>query len=305
MTAPLLELEQVRCCVDETTLLDNVSLCTSSRRVGVSGRTAGVAALLEGKAQLCAGQVKVLGEPLEAARRKRLFGCAALVDQIPPKWTVRQVLEISAQIAGYSPSDGRVRAKTVLDHVEQPLLLKRIWSRCTPVELAIVALALGLIAEPALLFVRLPLGELRLPEILRYGPALARAVAGLDVIAELRTPPALPEELSWVSGLDSMTYVFESGPSVSQGALPRNRIRYLLRAEGDAARASAALYAAGFSPILINTPNNQNLGQLTCLVDIDRGVDGTVDTGPLLDSVVGSELDVLELTPVASVPIGK
>jgi len=102
-----------------------------------------------------------------------------------------------------------------------------------------------------------------------------------------------------------MTYVFESGPSVSQGALPRNRIRYLLRAEGDAARASAALYAAGFSPILINTPNNQNLGQLTCLVDIDRGVDGTVDTGPLLDSVVGSELDVLELTPVASVPIGK
>lgn len=305
MSAPLLELEQVRCSVDQMTLLDNVSLCTGSQRVGLSGRTAGVAALLDGRAQLLAGQVRVLGEPLENARKKRLFGCAIRLSQVPPKWTVRQVLELAAQMTGYSPADSKARAKSVLERVEQLALLKRVWSRCTAIEQSIAALAVGLIAEPLVLFVSLPLGEFRLPEILRYGPALSRAVAGLDVIAELRIPPALPEELTWVSGLDSMTYVFESGPSVSQGALPRNQIRYLLRAAGDEALASAALRSAGFAPISINAPSDRSLGYLTYLIDIDLAADGALDTGPLLDSAIASGVDILELTPVTSVQSGK
>lgn len=301
MTAPVLELDQVRCSVDETTLLDNVSLRTSSRRVGLSGKTAGVAALFEGRARLLAGQVKVLGEDLPIARGKGLFGCAVRVTQVPPKWTVRQILELAAQVAGYSRADSRARAKAVLERVGHPGLLKRVWSRCAAIEQSMVELALGLVTDPSLLFVSLPIGEFRLPEILRYGPALARAIEGLDVIAELRIPAKLPEELTWVAGLDSMTTVFESGPSISQGALGRNQVRYLLRAQGDESRASSALRGAGFSMISISAP----AGQLTYLVDIEVPIEGAVDTGPLLDIVIASGLDILELTPVASVPPGK
>ncbi len=305
MTAPLLELERVRCSVDEVTLLDNVSLCTSSHREGLSGKTAGVAALLEGRAQLLAGSVKVLGQSLEDARRQRLFGCALRPTQVPAKWTVRQVLELAAQMAGYSSADSHGRAKAVLGRIEQPALLKRVYSRCTPVEQSLVSLALGLIAEPLLLFVSLPLGEFRLPDILRYGPALARALNGLDVIAELRIPATLPEELSWVSGLESITHVFESGPTRSLQAVRRHQVRYLLRATGDNARASASLRSAGFEPLAVNMPSLNAADHLTYLVDVDLAEGGLANTGPLLNCVVESGLELLELSPVASAPNGK
>lgn len=302
MTAPLLELEQVRCSVDNTTVLDNVSFSTSSRREGLSGKTGGVSALLEGRARLLSGTVRVLGEPLEIARQQRLFGCAVRVSAVPTKWTVRHVLESAAEFAGYSRADSRKRAITALERVEQPMLLKRLWSRCSPVEQSIATLALGLVSEPALLFVSLPLGEFRLPEILRYGPALARAVAGIDYVAELRIAATLPEELTWVSALDATTHVFESGPTQSVSALRRQQVRYLLRATGDEAKALAALQNVGFSPISIHAEGDLGIGQLTYLIDVERSDDGTVDTGPVLDGVIASGLELLELTPVGSGP---
>jgi len=300
MNAPLLELTQVRCSADETTLLDNVTFCTDSRHAGLSGKTAGVAALLEGRAQLLAGQVRVLGEPLELARKQHLFGCAVHIADVPPKWTVRQVLELAAEMAGYTRSDAKLRAKATLERVGLPMLLKRVWTRCSRIEQSIVTLALGLIAEPALLFVSLPLGEFRLPEILRYGPALSRATNGLDVLFELKIPATLPEELTWVSGLDSMTHVFETGLGLSDGPRPRGKVRYLLRVTGEAANASRALQNPVSDALAINTASNYGLAQWVFLVDVAVTADGDVDTGPVLDWALASGLDVLELAPTAS-----
>ena len=274
---------------------------TTSQRAGLTGKTAGVAALLEGRARLLAGSVKILGEPLESARKQRLFGCASRVNGVPPKWTVQQVLQLAAEAAGYTRPDAKRRALAALERIEQPGLLKRQWSRCLPIEQALVTLALGAIAEPSVLFVRLPLGEFRLPDILRYGPAWSRAIEGLAVIAELPTPATLPEELTWLANLDSVAYVFEAGIGMSQGPLARNQVRYLLRASGDEARAFEVLQRSGFAAFLVPSPSERQAGHATVLVDTALTADGEPDTGPLLDCAIAAGLEVLELTPVASV----
>ena len=303
MNEPLLELEQVRCSVDETTLLDNVSLRTTSQRVGLAGKTAGIAALLEGRAELLSGEVRVLGEPLDRARKQRLFGCATRVNGVPSKWTVQQVLRLAAEMAGYTRSDAKRRAKAVLERVEQPALLKRPWSRLSPIEQSLATLALGLVTEPAVLFVTLPLGEFRLPEILRFGPAWSKAIEGLATIAELRTRATLPEELTWVSSLDSVSYVFENGFGASQGPLARSKTRYLLRVSGDETHAREAMQTSGLSVLPIPSPANRQLGQVVFLIDANITIEGEPDTGPLLDCAIAAGLEILELTPVASVPI--
>ena len=137
-----------------------MTLRTSGRRVGLSGKTEGIAALLMGEAQLVAGEFKVMGRSLEQAREQRVFGCALPPRGAPAKWTVSRIVELASEFAGFSPAQARLRAKSIAERIGETSLLKRIWSRCNPVERAIASLALGLINDPALLFVRLPMGEL-------------------------------------------------------------------------------------------------------------------------------------------------
>jgi hypothetical protein len=106
----------------------------------------------------------------------------------------------------------------------------------------------------------------------------------------------------WVSSLDSVSYVFETGYGLSQGPLPRNKVRYLLRASGDEARGLEAMQNSGFAALSIPSPSDRQIGQATFLVDASLTEDGEPDTGPLLDCAIASGLDILELTPVASVP---
>ena len=301
MNPTLLELERVRCSRADVNLLDNLTLRTTGNRVGLSGRTEGVAALLMGEARLVAGTFNVLGRSLEQARQQRLFGCALAPNGVPPKWTVRRILELAAEVAGYSRPESRLRAMAAAEKVGEGALSKRPWPRCSPLEKALASLALGLVCEPALLFVRLPIGELEVSGIARYSEALARAVDGIALLAEIRRPPVLQDEESWISGLDAVVYVFDAGSSGDLAPPSRGKMRYLLRVAGERDVMSAALQRFGLMASAINAPSDVLLGRSAFLVDVEVDSNARADTGPLLDLCVALDLDVLELTPVARV----
>jgi predicted ABC-type transport system involved in lysophospholipase L1 biosynthesis ATPase subunit len=299
MSAALLELNQVRCSVSDAMLLDNVSLCATATRTGLSGKTQGIAALLTGEARLVSGEFKVRGRPLEVARSQRVFGCALPPKAVSSKWTVRQVLELAAEVAGNSRRDSVLLARAATERMGKPLALKLLWSRCSPLEQALASLALGLIAEPEVLFVRLPFGELQAKDFAHYGAALERAVEGISLIAELTRPASLREEAEWVESLAEITYVFEAGGAGNCGPLPPNQVRHLLRVVGNSDRVAAALERAQLPAMALNAPLDRQLGRSAFLVDVHCDSSGVADTGPLLELCVELELVVLELLPVA------
>jgi predicted ABC-type transport system involved in lysophospholipase L1 biosynthesis ATPase subunit len=302
MSSALLELEQVRCSVDDRLLLDNVSLRTTSNRVGLSGKTQGISALMLGGAQLDSGELKILGRPLEFARSERLFGCAFRPNGVPAKWPVRRILELAAQVAGYSQRDAVRRATSVAERIGEPSILKKVWSRSDPLEQALATLALGLLTESPVLFVRLPLGELQAQAGARYGAALSRAVDGISVIAELTRPAVLQHEVEWVAELEQVCYVFEAGQTGDSVPLQPHKTRYLLRVSGDAEPIASAMQSAGLSASAIRAPSDLQSSRSAFLVDVHCDSNAIADTGPLLDLCVQLELDVLELLPIASLP---
>ena len=304
MSSALLELEQIRCSLDDVTLLDNVSLRTTARRVGLSGKTEGVFALLSGQARLVSGQFNVLGRPLEVARAERIFGCALPPRGVPPKWTVRRILELAAEVAGYSRRESTQRAAAAAAQVGESPILKCSWARASAVERALATLALGVLAEPAVLFIRLPLGELRDQEVARYSSALARAVDGRPFAVELARPAQHTGEAAWLTDLDEIAYVFEAGTAGNWSPEAPGKVRYLLRVEGDRDRVTAALQRAGITAAAIHAPSDWQLGRAAFLVDVDRDSKTLANTGPLLDLCVELELAVLELLPVGSIPQG-
>jgi hypothetical protein len=300
MSSTLLELEQVRCSVNDVTWLDYVTLRTTGNRVGLSGKTLGISALLTGDAILTSGELRVLGKPLEIARVEQLFGCAVPPKILPPKWTVRRVLELAAEVAGYSRRDSVARATTVAEQIGEPLILKSQWSRGNTLEQALATLALGLLTDSPVLFLHLPLGELQEQALSRYGAALARAVDGRGFIAELTRPALHHEEVAWVGSLDEITYVFDVGASGNAVPLGSNKVRYLLRVVGDTDQVAAALLRSGLSATAMRAPSDLLLGRTAFLVDVNCDAKAVADTGTLLDVCVELSLVVLELLPVAT-----
>ena len=300
MNEPLLDLQQARCSVAGITLLDNVTLRTSGRRVGLSGKTEGIAALLMGEGRLMAGEITVMGRSLEQAREQRLFGCALPPRGAPAKWTVKRILALAAEFAGCSPAQATLRAQSAAERVGEGSLLKCVWSRCSPIERALASLALGLVNDPALLFVRLPIGELPTASLARYREALDRATEGIAWLAELRRPALHAEEALWIVNLDENLYVFEAGASGISVPLGRNRVRYLVRVVGEMELVTAALERAGLSTGAIHAPSDLRLGRSAFLVDVETDSNGVANTGPLLDVCVESNLEILELTPIAA-----
>jgi predicted ABC-type transport system involved in lysophospholipase L1 biosynthesis ATPase subunit len=298
MTTPLLALDQVRCAVAGAVLLDHVTLRTAGDRVGLAGKTAGVRALLTGEATLVSGSVLVLGQTLSEARQANTFGCAVALGKVPNRWSVHRVLELAAEVSGRSPREANARARTVAELIGEPSILKCRWSRATVVEQFLAALALGLIADPALLFVRLPLGVLSPVECERYSAALARATQDRKLLAEVDRLPQHPCEHDWVESLNGTAYVFDGRDTAIGDAVKPNRARYLLRVVGNSGDVEAALQQAGTRPRPIYAPSDRARGRCGFLVDVDRSADGTADTGAVLDVCVARDLPVIELLPV-------
>lgn len=301
MNSTLLELNEARCSVNEFTLLDNVTLCTTSDRVGLSGNTIGIASLMTGEAQLVSGEFKILGRPLSVARSQRLFGCALPPKAVPPSWTIRQILELAAEMAGYTRRESAARVKAVAERIGQTHLLKRPWSRSSKLDQALATLALGLLTDAPLLFVRLPLDELQAQDSEQYFPILCHAAKDVALIAELDRPALLSKEIDWIESLDEIIYVSEAGGSGNLGPLRPYRVRYLVRVLGDRDRLDAELKRAGLPASAINAPSDLQTGCCSFLVNVDCDATGASDTGPVLDLCVESGSVVLELVPIVRV----
>ncbi len=298
MSTPLLVLQQARCAVAGATVLDNVTLHTEGDRVGLAGKTAGVRALLTGEATLVSGEVRVLGQPLNEARATKAFGCAIVLSEVPRKWTVRRVLELAAEVSGCSSRQAAARARAVAEQIGEPALLKCRWSRGKVVEQCLAALALGLIADPPLLFVNLPLGALSAGECERYSAALLRATENRRLLAEVDGLPQLPCEQDWLGSLSSVSYVFEGDRAASGEPVRPQLARYLLRVVGDPGQVSTELQRAGMQPKPIHAPSDLARGRCAFLIDVERGADGVADTGTLLDACIARQLPIVELLPV-------
>ena len=298
MTSALLELEQVCCTVQDVTVLDHVTLQTTGDRVGLAGKTAGISALLIGEATLTAGKFVVLGAQLDQARANHVFGCAVAPQHIPKKWTVRRALELAAQVAGDTGGEAAKRAVAVAEAIGEPSLLKCRWSRALPIEQALATLALGLVTDPPLLFVRLPMGALEPTASARYTAALTRATQGRALLAEIARPPAHAGELEWVESLSSVSYVFDGRDVGSSGPPSQAKVRYILRVAGDATSVENAMTKAGLGATPIHAPSDWSRGRCAFLVDVDRDPEGVADTGPVLDVCIDMDLTVLELLPV-------
>lgn len=298
MTPPLLQLEQVRCSLAGATVLDNVTLCTTGDRVGLSGKTSGVRALLTGEATLVSGQARVLGQTLSEARKNCLLGCAVALNHVPKKWTIRRVLELAAEIGGRSVTDAAARAVAAADEIGEAALLTRRWSTATPIERALAALALGVVTDPSVLFVSPPLGVLSSDHCQRYGAALARVTQDRKLLLEMARLPQDSSEQSWGKSLDSISYVFDGRDTGSGEPLRPGRARYVLRVVGNAAEVEAALQQVAVRVWSIHAPSDWSRGRCAFLVDVQCDAKGVADTGVLLDMCVQSALPILELLPV-------
>jgi hypothetical protein len=294
----LLSLDQVRCTVAGATVLDNVSIRTLGDRVGLSGNTSGLRRLLTGEATLISGSALLLGIPLSEAREKHLLGCAVALSQVPKRWQVRTVLQLAAEVGGRSPKRAAASALNATEVIGEPSLSKRRWSRLQPVEQTLAALALGIVTEPEVLFVSLPLGVLSAPECERYGAALARAAEGRRLLMEIERIPEGPRERAWIDSVTSFSYVFDNRDSGTGEPVALGQARLLLRLVGDAAQAQAALQSAGIIVRPLHAPSDWACGRCAFLVDVDTDTAGTAATGALLDVCVARDLPILELLPV-------
>jgi hypothetical protein len=267
-------------------------------RVGLSGKTLGVRALLTGEATLMSGQAMVLGQSLSDARKNCLFGCAVALSHVPRKWTIRRVLELAAEIGGRSVTDAASRAAAAADEIGEAALLTRRWSAATPIERALAALALGVVTDPPLLFVSPPLGVLSSDHCLRYGAALTRATQDRKLLLEIARSPQDSPEQSWVKSLTSISYVFDGRDTGNGEPLRPGRACYVLRVVGNAAEVEAALQLVAACTWPIHAPSDWSRGRCAFLVDVDRDADGVADTGALLDMCIQRALPILELLPV-------
>ena len=250
------------------------------------------------EATVDAGQFLIMGRPLDAARAQGIFGCAIAPNEVPKHWAVRRVLELAAQMAGNSVRGARACAARALETVGEPALLKRQWTRASPIEQALATLALGIINEPQLLYVTLPMGQFESGDGLRYASALERASTGRALVVQVERLPQQAHEAAWLNALESVSYVFDEQSASTAGVPDGRTARYLLRVAGDAAGLAAELLNVGINVVPIHSPHDAARGRCALLVDVPRSEPGTVDTSVVLDACVNSNLTIIALLPV-------
>ena len=131
-----------------------------------------------------------------------------------------------------------------------------------------------------------------------------RATSGIAWVAELRGPATQAEETRWIADLDENLYVFEAGACGRRRAVAEIGHDTGCVSSENCQLVSAALQQARIFATAIHAPSDLQLGRSAFLVDVDIDSNGVANTGRLLDVCVQSNLELLELTPIASVKGG-
>ncbi|MBM4362466.1 MAG: hypothetical protein FJ104_07275 [Deltaproteobacteria bacterium] len=298
---PLLSLEGARIDHAGAVLAEQLTFTADGEAVALVGDFDPLFRVLAGEAQVTAGRVEILGAPAEGAVRERRVGLAPADLALPEKPTVLDWLEVGVRASGVAPLRPGREARRMLERLgvgalgPRPLGTLHLTERRA---LAIVAATLG---DPPVLAVERPLEGLGPPAALSVERLMERAAEGRRLLTSFAAVPGGGRAAALVARMD--TLVVRVGPrGVAVGAPGAGLgpgTRYVVHVSAGLPALGAALDERGIPWAELGPPAPH--GEATAgAIAVTLALPG--ETGPLVDALLESGAELVELSPVARVP---
>jgi ABC-type Mn2+/Zn2+ transport system ATPase subunit len=301
MTAPLLELREVRVERDGRCVLDAVNLVTAGERIGLLGDGRHVIAAFCGEATIASGSVLLCGVELEQARRTHLFGIArpwSNPANVTFPFTVFEGLVLSAMLAGYTESESRKRTEFALEllglaHFGRQRLGKRVG-----LDHYLAGLVEAALFEPTVIVVDWPLGNLTADGWARYGTALSRLVSRRRWLTWVSGPTRLPVEQAWVGALDQL-FLLDGGFSIGIVPGPTNTARTLLVLGVEASTVEPVMDRLGSKLEPVGFVGTEDEAKSAFVLDLPTDEFGRVMTSTVLEWSDEHQLPIVRLEVIS------
>ncbi|HMA97014.1 MAG TPA: hypothetical protein VKP30_30225 [Polyangiaceae bacterium] len=296
MTAPLLELEDVRIDSGGRCVLEALHLSSSGDRIGLLGQGRPIFDALAGTAEVVSGELRVSGTDLDRARESALFGIARPWSE-RTSVSLRDGLIASGLLGGCAEAVARQRADQALNLLGMEQMARTKLSGRTRAEHYLAGLAEAALFEPPTVIIDWPIGVLPAEAWVRYGMALARLVQHRRWLAFVPAPARLPVERSWVGALDQLLWI-ENGLCLELGAGSSERAKTLVVIEGlfDALPEGLEAEATPVQRIRLSRPAADH--QTAFVIDLPRDEFGRILTEPVLSWCDRHGLPLFRLDPL-------
>jgi ABC-type molybdenum transport system ATPase subunit/photorepair protein PhrA len=275
-------------------LLSRLNVESGASRLALLGDWSALFRLLSGEAELAAGSVLLLGEPVPQVVQRGRVGVVRLDPPLPPAFSGEQLLTASAELAGATPRAAARAAFSALERLGLLELGSRRLAHLAPAERRCLLIAHAITTEPELLCLEEPLRGLDTSGIELVCAVIGRALPGRRLIAAVATTANDPliagaeERLRLTDGV--VVAEAESAPPTTRvtATICRNYQAFAeaLRARGLSAHPT---HEAG----LLGALTSAQAGPAwRYVVELPEG-----STAPLLDAVLETDAGLLELAP--------
>jgi ABC-type multidrug transport system ATPase subunit len=283
----LLELEQARTDSGGAVLIDGLTLASTGDSVCLVGSWEPLFLLLEGRASVASGSVRIAGlDPRRGVRDGRI-GLALAGAPLPEAWTAAAYLEQSAELAGIRPRAAKQAARAALSAIGLSHLETRRIATLTAAERRALAIAHATIGTPEVLAIEAPLAELDARSEALIGEVLARAAEGKRLLVSVAAPQPVGAERALLDRVAEL-FVLQAGVLVGRGSAAeaiRGDCRYGVLVTRRAPELAARLAEIGMTATLSGSRLVVELGD-------------EHSTDDLLDASIALGAPIVELLPL-------
>jgi ABC-type multidrug transport system ATPase subunit len=308
MLPPLLSCESARIDLSGELAIDGLSGDSAGGSVGLVGPWGGLFGVLARSGRVCAGRIQVGGHDAEAAVANGTVGLALFEPGLPRRWSVRQYLQASAQLAGLSDRDAEAEARSALDRCQVSWLAGTKLGDLPPVQQRLVVVLHATLGSPPILALERPFSGLDEGSQRQLAEAIARATAERRLLVSVGQATPGSVERSVLDGLDEV-WVLGHGGLLARGSAADVLVspnRYLVVVTREAHQLVRALAETGVRASLSNSesPAAAEPGSQT-LAD-DRAGRLIVDLGPtqttdvIVEAALAADAPVVELLPLSA-----
>jgi ABC-2 type transport system ATP-binding protein len=251
--------------------------------------------LLAGKQRLLGGKLRAGGRDLEGSVAAGHVGLLLADAPLPPTWTLLEILQHGGALLGLSARLAAQLAREVARELGLGEQLSRRFARLSASEQRCAAIALALLAEPAVLALEEPFRGLDPSASAAVASLLERALRGRRALVSVAELPGSIEQDGFVQRSDELLFASERGlvarGSYAEltGSASHYRVVVLRHADALCARLSEVGYQV--------LPRRAADGLGLLLSDLAaRG------TGPLLEAALAVDAPVVEISPVRAAP---
>jgi ABC-type Na+ transport system ATPase subunit NatA len=280
MVPALLDCAGARVDVGGLPRFDGLTVRAETDRVVLVGGWSALFAVLTRQARVASGSVRVQGELAERAVAAGAVGVALLDPAAPDRWTVRQVLEASARIAGLA----RTEARGALDRLGLLSLESRRLGQLQCAERRAVMIAQATLGGPPAIALEAPLSRIEgvwvpyLGELVRRASENRRLLVSVSDVSDTG-----PEQSLIDTGVEVLLL---QTPSQVRRGLPTATAAYWVVVSSGGSRLLEELAARGLPAEVVSRSG-----------DAMRIVVQASETGAIVEAAVQAEAPILELVP--------